>query len=126
MEEITFADFQKVDFGPYKKEPIKHFLRLLPEEYWIINHPTSEDEVRRYKYISSEELCVMDIALYEISLLFGGCSLKFSNGVSLSGLITAPMDIKLLYFGSLPSEFILEIWEAMGEIPNWGPATSGE
>jgi hypothetical protein len=131
-------------FGKYAViEPITYVLKEEPNWYWEFKPPTARDELNLQQFLfqrrtrttragETEQIppTIMEVTFHQLALTFGGTNIPMyelkdgdwvETGKPILGKDAAVEEIKDV-LGEMPSELVLELWEALGEhVPNWGP-----
>ncbi|OHD20492.1 MAG: hypothetical protein A2Y38_06810 [Spirochaetes bacterium GWB1_59_5] len=132
---------RKVNFGAYAiLEPVKYQFAKMPEWYWVIEPPTSRDELQMAKFYNAPQITIgpagtsrpglptwIETAHREIALTFGGTNIPLADVAVEDGgepLVKVGMSVDEIeaILGAMPQEIVSEIWAAIGAIvPTWGP-----
>jgi len=118
-------------------DAVVHTFEKLPEFNWKIRPPTTKDEIALARYLMGGTFVVVDeqkvpvphanieIALFEVSTLFGGTNIpKGENDPTPVLADNASVAEITAFLESLPAPVVMEIWTALGKaVPGWGPKT---
>lgn len=101
--------------------------------YWKLKAPTFRDEQRVSQELrGKEDADVFDIALVELSAIFGGSNFPASDSPTFDP--NSPDYVRALpddaseqavreYLNTLPSAIVYRLWEKVKEVsPSWGPS----
>jgi hypothetical protein len=118
-----------------KPLPIKQFTYTFPNirnGWWRLKSPSEEGELSMgkfpevcdYEYNQSKHRSkLIQLAIREIALTYGGTNLVFEDGLSLEQ--SASIDEIESFLLRFSNQTIIGIWYAVGEVyPTWGPDTS--
>ena len=122
-------------FGKYAIiQPVTHNLKLEEGWWWVINPPTSGDEVAMSRFLSNgrRELgpdgvirefypTNIEVVHREIALTFGGTNIPGEEGGLILSDNAKTEDVEKVLM-TMPLEMVMELWAALGEaVPSWGP-----
>ena len=125
-----------IKFGNYALiAPVQHDFVKEPKLYWIINPPTSGDELALSQFLSQDRVAMLpdgtrvsrqavnlEVAHREIALTFGGTNIKAEDGKLILTNESTVEEIETM-LRSMPHEMVMEIWGAIAEaVIGWGPA----
>ena len=130
--ELSFGDYAII--GPHEYQ-----FKKMPDVTWTIKPVTSGAEVARSKFLMYNRIAetidgvryeqpptALEIAHREIALLYGGTTLKLSNGKPAIRENPSTVEIEGL-LAKMPPEMVQEIWIEIGRLyPKWGPADPKE
>jgi hypothetical protein len=123
-------------FGKYALvTPVTHYFELEPELFWIIEPPTSGDELALSQFFAVDRNVMLpdgsrvlrpavnlEVAHREIALTFGGTNLETEDGKPILTKENTVEEIEAV-LRVMPHEMVMEIWRAIaGAVPGWGPA----
>jgi len=124
---INFGDYAVIDGVEYE-------FAKLPGVTWTVKPVTSEDELKRSRFMMHNRILetegtryempptAVEIRNYEVALLCGGTNLKRNNGKPALSDKAGLKEIQTLV-GSMPPEMVNEIWVKIGQVyPKWGPS----
>ena len=118
-------------------DPVVHTFKKIPDWNWKIKPPTTKEEISLSRYLMGGSFVMVDgqnvpvphtsieIAVFEISLLFGGTNIPKGENDPTPVLADNATQAEVSGFvGALPPAVTLEIWGALGKaVPGWGPKT---
>jgi hypothetical protein len=125
-----------IKFGNYALiTPVTHQFEKEPDLFWIINPPTSGDELAVSQFLSFDRMIMtpdgtrisraavnLEIAYREIALTFGGTNIEDEDGKPVLTKESTVEEIEKV-LRLMPHAMVMEIWQTIGDtIPLWGPS----
>ena len=118
-------------------DPVSHDFEKKPEWNWKIKPVTTQDEIALSRYLMGGTFVVVDgqkipvphtsieIAVFEISTLFGGSNIPKGKKDPTPVLADdASREEVAAFVGAWPPTVTQEVWAALGKaVPGWGPKT---
>jgi hypothetical protein len=122
-------------FGKYALiSPVTHQFDQEPEMFWIIEPPTSGDELALSQFLSIDRIVMLpdgtrvqrpavnlEVAHREIALTFGGTNVEGEDGKPILTKESTVDEIEAV-LRSMPHDMVMEIWKAIADaVHGWGP-----
>ena len=124
-----------ITFGSYALiSPVTHSFEKEPNLYWMINPPTSGDELALSQFLSQDRVVMLpdgtrisrqavnlEIAHREIALTFGGTNIEAEDGKPILTKDSTVEEIEKM-LRTMPHPMVMEIWDALAAaVKGWGP-----
>lgn len=127
-------------YGSYALiSPVTHQFEKEPDLFWIIEPPTSGDELNLSQFLSGDRIVLLpggarmshpavnlEIAHREIALTFGGTNIEGDDGKPILTNKNTIEEVEAV-LRSMPHAMVMEIWHAIADaVPGWGPVKQAE